>query len=150
MNLIKANSIEWTERQSPKGKFQGAFLAIGRAMKAQENKHPFEILILRILPGKRPWPYHYHASQWEFYYILEGSGEMRLEGETVTIGAGDAMMCSPREAHQLHNTGTSDLVVQIIADNPSADYCHYPDSGKWAADGKVFRMVEADYFDGEE
>ena len=63
MNLIKANSIEWTERQSPKGKYQGAFLAIGRAMKAEENKHPFEILILRIPPGKRPWPYHYHASQ---------------------------------------------------------------------------------------
>ncbi len=60
------------------------------------------------------------------------------------------MMCSPREAHQLHNNGTSNLVVQIIADNPFANYCHYPDSGKWTAYGKVFRMVEADYFDGED
>jgi hypothetical protein len=67
MNLIKANSIEWTERQSPKGKYKGAFLAIGGAMKAQESKHPFEILILRIPPGKRPRPYHFHGSQWEFY-----------------------------------------------------------------------------------
>jgi uncharacterized cupin superfamily protein len=69
---------------------------------------------------------------------------MRLEGQTVPIATGDAMMCPPREAHQLHNTGTSARVVQIIADNPSADYCHYPDSGKWAADGKVFRMMLAD------
>ena len=103
-------------------------------MKAQEAGPLFEIQLLRIPPGRRPWPYHFHASQWEVLCVLEGSREMRLEGQTVPIAAGYAMMCSPREAHQLHNTGASDLVVQIIADNPSADYCHYPDSevgGRW-------------------
>jgi mannose-6-phosphate isomerase-like protein (cupin superfamily) len=48
---------------------------------------------------------------------------MCLEGQTVPIATGAAMMCPPREAHQLHNTGMRDLVVQIIADKPSADYC---------------------------
>jgi mannose-6-phosphate isomerase-like protein (cupin superfamily) len=113
-------------------------------MKAQEAGHPFESQLLRIPPSKRPWPYHFHASQREVWYVLEGSGAMHLEGQTVPIATGDAMMCPPREVHQLHNTGTSDLVVQIIADNPSADYCHYPDSGKWAAGGKVFQMMMAD------
>jgi uncharacterized cupin superfamily protein len=118
-------------------------------MKAQEAGHLFEIH-LRNPPGKRPWPCHFHTSQWEVLCVLEGSREMRLEGQSVPIAAGYAMMCSPREAHQLHNSGASDLVVQIIADNPSADYCHYPDSGKWAADCKVFRMMMADCLDGEE
>jgi hypothetical protein len=63
MNLIKANSIERTERKSPKGKYEGASLNIGRAMKAQEAEHPFEIQLLRNPPGKRPWRYHFHASQ---------------------------------------------------------------------------------------
>ena len=40
--------------------------------------------------------------------------------------------------------------MQIIADNPSEDYRHYPDTGKWAAGGKVFRMMMADYLDSEE
>ncbi len=33
-----------------------------------------------------------------------------------------------------------------------ADSTHYPDSGKWALmpARKVFRMTEADYYDGEE
>jgi hypothetical protein len=63
MNLIKANNIEGTERKSPKGKYEGASLNIGGAMKAQEAGHPFEIQRLRNPPGKRPWPYHFHASQ---------------------------------------------------------------------------------------
>jgi hypothetical protein len=65
MILIKANSIEWTERKSPKGKYERASMSIGRAMKAKEAEHPFESQLLRIPPGKRPWPYHYHTSQWE-------------------------------------------------------------------------------------
>ncbi|MFH1738078.1 MAG: cupin domain-containing protein [bacterium] len=150
MNHISQNDVEWSNRRSPKGGFEGAHLNYGRMMKARDSGHPFEMQLLRIPPVKCPWPYHSHASQWEFYYVLEGTGEMRLEGGAVPIRSGDAMMCPPGEAHQLHNTGESDLVVQIIADNPPADYCHYPDSGKWAAAGKVFRMEVTDYYDGEE
>ena len=65
MILIKANSIEWTERKSPKGKYEGASLNIGRAMKAQEAGHLFDLQRLRVPLGKRPWPHHYHASQRE-------------------------------------------------------------------------------------
>jgi mannose-6-phosphate isomerase-like protein (cupin superfamily) len=150
MNHLRANKIKWSGYRSPKGGYEGADLRIGHAMKAGESGHPFEIQLLRIPPGKRPWPYHFHASQWECYYVLEGSGEMRLKGRKVPIGTGDAMMCPPREVHQLHNTGKVDLVVQIIADNPAADYCYYPDSKKWAVDGNVFRMEAAKYYDGEE
>jgi hypothetical protein len=65
MNLIKAIRIEWTERKLLKGKSERASQSIGRAMKTQEAGHPFDRQLLRILPGKRPWPYHYHASQRE-------------------------------------------------------------------------------------
>jgi mannose-6-phosphate isomerase-like protein (cupin superfamily) len=147
---VPHGSIEWEAYRSPKGSFEGAEYFIEEAMRADENRHPFSVLLLRIPPGKRPWPFHWHAAQWEFYYVLEGAGAMRLEGETVSLRAGDALMCAPREAHQLHNTGDADLVVQIVADNPPADYCYYPDSGKWGVAGKHFRMVEAPYYDGEE
>ena len=150
MNHVSQNDIEWSSYKSPKGGFEGAGLNYGAAMKARDSGHPFEAMLLRVPPGQRPWPYHFHASQWEFYFVIEGSGEMRLEEETVPIRAGDAMMCPPGEAHQLHNTGESDLLVQIIADNPPADYCHYPDSDKWALPGKVFRMDVTSYYDGEE
>ncbi|MAF09916.1 cupin [Candidatus Poribacteria bacterium] len=150
MNHVSRSNVEWRGYTSPKGGFEAAGMDYARPMKARESGHPFEVIFLRIPPGQRPWPYHSHAAQWEFYYVMEGSGEMRLEDGPVAIEKGDAMMCPPDEAHQLHNTGEDDLVVQIIADNPPADYCNYPDSGKWAAAGKVFRMQETVYYDGEE
>ena len=121
MNHISHNDIEWSSHRSPKGEFESTNLNYGAAMKAGDAGHPFEVMLLRIPPGKCPWPYHFHASQWEFYYVIEGAGEMRLEGETVEIRAGDAMMCPPGEAHQLHTTGESDLLVQIVASNQVAD-----------------------------
>ncbi len=150
MNHVSRSGVEWRSYRSPKGGFEAASLDYARPMKARESGHPFEVIFLRIPPGQRPWPYHSHGAQWEFYYVMEGSGEMRLEDGPVPIEKGDAMMCPPDEAHQLHNTGEGDLVVQIIADNPPADYCHYPDSGKWACGGKGFRMQETEYYDGEE
>jgi len=40
----------------------------------------------------------------------------------------------------------------MIADHALADVVHYPDSDKWFAkpQRKSFRMLEADYYDGEE
>ena len=56
-------------------------------------------------------------------------------------------------AHQITNTSaTEDLVVQIIANNPPMELCHYPDSNKYGVRPlvKVFRAQDVDYFDGEE
>ena len=151
MNHVSRNDITWESWRSPKGAFDAADLDYADRMQASASGHPFDMTVIRIPLGKRPWPYHSHANQWEFYYVMEGEGEMRLEEGPVPIHPGDAMMCPPGEAHQLDNTGESDLVVQIIADSPSVDVCHYPDSGKWAAAGRLFRMQEtAGYYDGEE
>ena len=39
----------------------------------------------------------------------------------------------------------------IISDNPPLDTFYYPDSDKWGMrpPGKLFRLTEVDYFDGE-
>jgi mannose-6-phosphate isomerase-like protein (cupin superfamily) len=35
---------------------------------------------------------HYHKRSEEIYFILEGSGEMELDGETREVGPGDAIL----------------------------------------------------------
>ena len=35
---------------------------------------------------------HYHRLAEEFYFILEGSGEMEIDGETRGVGPGDAVL----------------------------------------------------------
>jgi len=44
---------------------------------------------------------HYHRVSEEFYFILEGSGEMTVGEETATVGPGDAILIPPGARHTI-------------------------------------------------
>jgi len=52
---------------------------------------------------------HFHPRTEEIYYITHGVGKIRIEGETSTIGAGDAIAIPPGKKHKLWNTGSETL-----------------------------------------
>ena len=163
MPNVNVEDIPWVEFASPKGAFRGRYrelsLALGgkRDAGSADGGHPFDVSIEVLAPGETCCPYHAHAAQWEFFYILEGEGTVRRDGDRFTVGPGDAILHPPGEAHQIRNTGTGDLRYMIVADNPPVDACVYPDSGKahvLVPGGKmIVRHATAenlDYFDGEE
>lgn len=47
---------------------------------------------------------HYHKLSEEFYFILEGRGEMELDGERRSIGPGDAVLIPPGAWHTIAAT----------------------------------------------
>ena len=42
---------------------------------------------------------HYHAASEELYYVLDGSGELELDGERRAVGPGDAVLIPPGVRH---------------------------------------------------
>lgn len=62
----------------------------------------------RVAPGQRTEA-HRHPVAEEIYYILEGRGEMRLDGETRLVGPGDAIAIPPGATHQITNVGRTVL-----------------------------------------
>lgn len=52
---------------------------------------------------------HYHPRAEEIYFITHGVGEMRIEGETRAVRAGDAIAIPPGRRHKLWNTGPEPL-----------------------------------------
>lgn len=117
-----------------------------------------------VPPGKRAYPFHRHHVFSELFYILSGTGEVRLDERTLPLSAGD-LIASPAgaEAHQIVNTGKEELRYLAISDMEAVDVIDYPDSGKMGvaagvkngdlstASYKAFgRVTSADYFDGEE
>lgn len=44
---------------------------------------------------------HYHALSEEFYYVLEGTGKMEIDGETRDVGPGDAILIPALAWHQI-------------------------------------------------
>lgn len=159
MKKVNTSDITEDEWTSPKGTFKGAgrqiSIALGRDPLSTDlmKRHPFDVEILRIPPGQKPYPYHSHSAQWEFYHVISGKGLSRDDDGTTEVVAGDAFIYEPGQAHQLVNDGTEDLLVYVIADNPSGESCHYPDSSKWivrSPERRLMRGEPLDYFDGEE
>jgi uncharacterized cupin superfamily protein len=156
VNTKNIEEVTWT---SPKGKFAGAGKEIseelGRKPQSTDlnERHPFDVEISRIPPGKTPCPYHSHSAQWEFYHVISGKGTVRHKDGNTPIETGDAFIFKPGEPHQFINDSAEDLVLYVVADNPIGESCHYPDSGKWlvrSPEGRLIRSEALDYYDGEE
>jgi len=151
MKKVNTNKLTEESWSSPKGKFTGAGKEVSEALgrKPQSTdlneRHPFDVEIVRIPPGKTPYPYHLHSAQWEFYHVISGKGQ--------PMEPGDAFLFKPNEPHQLINDGSQDLILYVVADNPIGESHYYPDSKKWGVrspERRIFRGEALDHYDGEE
>jgi len=114
-------------------------------------------------PGKAQCPFHSHHGEEEMFLILEGEGELRFGPERFPIRRHDVIACppgGPDVAHQIINTGTTELRYLALSTLVELEACEYPDSGKvMIAAGKrgsrtlrkIFRAeATVDYYDREE
>ena len=156
INLRDIPELTWN---SPKGTYGGAGKEISEALGRDPystdlmKRHPFDVELCRISPGKKPGPFHSHSVQWEFYHVISGRGQVRHADGTTPIEPGDAFIFGPDEPHQLINDGAEDLVVYIVADNPLGESGYFPDSKKWLVRSPTRQLIRSeslDYYDGEE
>ena len=52
---------------------------------------------------------HYHPRSEELYFILAGTGRMRMDGEERDVRVGDCVLIEPGAVHQLRNTSDEPL-----------------------------------------
>jgi len=68
---------------------------------------------------------HWHAHTHEYYYVLEGSGKLVIDGEDVSIAAGDCVWIKPGAFH--HAEGDLDsLIIAMPAYDPSDTFFDKP------------------------
>lgn len=144
-------------------KFDGSLGMIAPTLGAQKLGYNLTV----IAPGKPAFPFHNHRVNEEMFFILEGSGELRLGGARYPLRAGDIVACppgGPETAHQIINTSDRELRMLAVSTRLYPEICDYPDSRKFGlradygpgADGKpqVFTYIgraegSLDYWDGE-
>lgn len=117
--------------------------------------------VTAVKPGKAAYPFHSHRGNDELFVILAGSGILRLGTERHAVKQGDVIGCPAGDAstaHQLVNTGSTELRYLAVSTTVDPEVCEYPDSGKIGAyhgrndDGlnHLSRQADvADYWDGE-
>jgi len=123
--------------------------------------------ITSVPPGKRAFPFHNHRVNEEMFFIIEGTGEIRIGNEVYPVRPNDIIACPPGDeetAHQIINTGVTDLKYLAVSTKLSPEIADYPDSGKFGVladyppdkDGKSQRFMfighakeSKDYWEGE-
>lgn len=89
--------------------------------------------LTRVPPGKAAFPYHHHYGNEEHFFVLSGSGVLRLADQVFEVKKHDYIVNlpgGPNRAHQLINTGETDLVYLAISTGIVPEVVGYPDSGK--------------------
>lgn len=74
----------------------------------------------RLPAGASTTP-HRHVRTEEIYYILSGSGEMRIDDESRMVAVGDAIAIPPGAVHQITNTG-SDVLTFLCCCAPGYEH----------------------------
>ena len=143
-------------------KYESTFAPVGAHLDSQLLG--FNVTL--VPPGKRAFPYHAHRGNEEMFFVLEGEGSVRIDGETHTIRKGDFISLPPGKdtAHQIINDSAAPLRYLAVSTMQTPELVEYPDSGKIAATfGKgggrppgpdairhVSRVADAvDYWEGE-
>jgi len=87
-----------------------------------------------VAPGKRNCPFHSHRAEEEMFFILDGNGELRYGDQRYPLRAGDIIACptgGPETAHQIINTGDTEMRYLSVSTMAPIEICEYPDSGKF-------------------
>ncbi|WP_135826102.1 cupin domain-containing protein [Halorussus ruber] len=160
MSKVNADDLDWSELERGETHFKRKQL--GEAA----NSEKLGCSLYEIPPGKRSWPYHYHAGNEEAIFVRSGSGSLRLDGETVSLAAGDyvALPADESGGHRVVNDSDAPLSYLAVSTMEEPDVTVYPDSGKVgvfagsppggreerSVEGYYRREDDVDYWDGEE
>ena len=58
---------------------------------------------------------HYHNTARQFFYILEGQGEMTFEDKTISLKKGEGIEIAPKVKHQFKNQSDEDVHFLVIS-----------------------------------
>ena len=163
LNIADVELMDLAERARqrgttmPESRFGGRIGPIGPKIGARKLGYN----LTEIAPGKAAFPKHSHYVNEEMFFVIEGTGELRIGDATHPLRAGDVIACppgGPETAHQLVNTGDAPLRVLAVSTMEWPEICEYPDSGKFLASTGMqpgdFRHIgrpdaHLDYWDGE-
>jgi uncharacterized cupin superfamily protein len=160
-NVINADEVPPV--QSRKGK---RYAFVRRQLGVPAGARGLGASLMELPPGKAAWPLHFHCSNEEAIFVIQGTGAVLIGGDRVAVRAGDyvAFPAGP-VPHQVINDSGGVLVYLALSTMNPTDISVYPSSEKvgvfgGSAPGGIkserfvagfFRMADGvDYWEGED
>lgn len=76
-------------------------------------------IIAEKMPPNTCEDMHYHYKARQFFYVLSGEAEMRLQNETIKLKMGSGIEIAPMEIHQMINS-SNEAVEFIVVSMPKS------------------------------
>ena len=124
---MKADAISAMIERAHRHQFNDNAVRMTKTLGIPSGLTRLGVHLIRLEPGRDSTQFHYHDSDEEFVYVLEGNGTACIGEARLPIGAGDFMgFPSPSPAHGIVNDSATDLVYLVGGENNPADVVHYP------------------------
>lgn len=160
--ILNLDQLEFSSH-SHGDSFEADFAPVANRLTAEKLGYR----VTRVPPGKRAWPLHAHYVNEELFFVLSGTGSVKIGTEVHEIREGDFISAppSPEEPHQIINDSDSMLTYICVSTMLEPEVAVYPDSDKIGVvagsppgrvDNKsgIFKFIKMDsgvgYWDGEE
>jgi len=124
LNIDAAPSQEWRHGTGYEATIRWASLALESRL--------LGFNVTTVAPGRKAFPYHAHRANEEMFFVLEGEGSIRIDGQTHRIRRGDfiSLPPGPRSAHQIVNDSKAPLRYLAVSTMLTPEVVEYLDSGK--------------------
>jgi mannose-6-phosphate isomerase-like protein (cupin superfamily) len=72
-------------------------------------------VIQERVPAGKAEIMHYHRISRQFFYILEGEGQIKLENDLLSLHKGEGLEIAPLVKHRFENNSNSEVVFLVIS-----------------------------------
>ncbi|MDX1623062.1 MAG: cupin domain-containing protein [Gemmatimonadota bacterium] len=124
--ITNVDDVAWEAFGRPP--FRGERKRLSRAVGAERLGYS----LYRLQPGQRPFPFHFHQANEEFFYVRSGYGQLRTVDGARELRPGDAFGCPVgiEGGHGILNTGDGPLEYFALSTMIEPEVIEYPDSDK--------------------
>ncbi|QYJ74934.1 cupin domain-containing protein [Shewanella sp. FJAT-52076] len=156
--FINLNHLE-NGQSSSQGIYGETYFVVSELIGAKRLGYSVSV----VPPGKRVCPFHNHRVNEEMFLVLDGTGTLRFGEQSYPIGPMDIIACppgGPEVAHQIINSGSTELRYRCLSTVDPVEVCEQPDSDKLLVltgpqEARTLRHVgrkqdAVDYWEGEQ
>ncbi len=128
INRINLDEIAWSELQRAPNDYCYQFKNIDPLIGARHLGYQ----VIRLDPGRKAFPLHFHHFEEELGVVLDGTCTMRTSRGNVALRQGDfvAFPPGPNGDHQYVNEGNEPCTMLLLSNVVPSDISEYPDSNK--------------------
>jgi uncharacterized cupin superfamily protein len=130
-HIVRTADLDWAQAWHGRHPFNDrSEMRIAR-IGGQSGLKRLGVNLIRVPPGKESFIPHAHSAEEEFVFILEGAGEVVLDGVAHAVGPGDFVgFPTDGVVHSLVAKGPGDLVYLSGGERSAVEVADMPSIGK--------------------